>query len=310
MKKIITTKSISYWASVAVIGVTLGCLIQFAKAWTEPTATAPGENVGAPINTSDILQNKTGSLGVSGAFLDVLNSLFVHGNVGVGTQTPNPDKGASGNIDVNDVYLRSTGKWLSEMGPSGTNSVVGGPYYTRTASGTGPLYCFGSDLMVGGGCWAQDGCDGDDSSGFGSRPVGDNGWQCMSIACNSNRVYVRCAGSPDYIYNKNHVVSDCTSAGGTTINDGTNIFCKFASSSCPSGWTQYANYSTTTANTCVGQNTSSKCSGATSCTTGSHGFNNTIAETCSYNSTQYSFWTGCGTSALTCKATVAEVGCY
>jgi len=47
---------------------------------------------------------------------------IVEGNVGIGTitpQSPAPDR-QQGNLDVNDVYLRSTGQWMSEGGiPSG-----------------------------------------------------------------------------------------------------------------------------------------------------------------------------------------------
>jgi hypothetical protein len=51
-------KNLTYWLSVAVIGIALGFALQFVRAWTEPTTTPPGGNVGAPINTGAIDQTK------------------------------------------------------------------------------------------------------------------------------------------------------------------------------------------------------------------------------------------------------------
>lgn len=53
------------------------------------------------------------------------------GNVGIGTtspKTPSPNR-ATGNLDANDVYLRSTGRWVS----SGGNF---GGLYTKNLDGT------------------------------------------------------------------------------------------------------------------------------------------------------------------------------
>lgn len=61
MKKTILKKS-SYWLSVAAASLVLGVSLQFVRAWTEPTTTAPGGNLGAPINTGATGQEKTGTL--------------------------------------------------------------------------------------------------------------------------------------------------------------------------------------------------------------------------------------------------------
>jgi hypothetical protein len=47
--------------------------------------------------------------------------LFVEGNVGIGTTNPKVPAPNSqiGNLDVNDIYLRSTGKWMSQSGSAG-----------------------------------------------------------------------------------------------------------------------------------------------------------------------------------------------
>ena len=57
------SKKIGYWAGVIVFGTIVGFALQFAKAWTEPTAPAPGGNVEAPINISPISQTKIGGIG-------------------------------------------------------------------------------------------------------------------------------------------------------------------------------------------------------------------------------------------------------
>jgi hypothetical protein len=47
--------------------------------------------------------------------------VWIAGDVGIGTITPQlpAPNGNPGNLDVNDVYLRSTGEWLSQAGGGG-----------------------------------------------------------------------------------------------------------------------------------------------------------------------------------------------
>jgi len=52
----------TYWLGVVTIGLLVGLSLQFVRAWTEPTLSPPGGNVGAPINTSGIGQAKNGDL--------------------------------------------------------------------------------------------------------------------------------------------------------------------------------------------------------------------------------------------------------
>ncbi len=82
------------------------------------------------------------------------------------------------------------------------------------------------------------------------------------------------------------VENSCASAGGTIVSDGSVSFCKFANlSSCPSGWSHYQNWTTTSANTCTGTE-SGGCtvnpSSDKTCTTGSHAWGNASVETCAY----------------------------
>jgi len=55
-----TKKQLTYWLSVAIIGIALGFGLQFVRAWTEPTTAPPNGNVGAPINTGATAQTKAG----------------------------------------------------------------------------------------------------------------------------------------------------------------------------------------------------------------------------------------------------------
>lgn len=79
----------------------------------------------------------------------------------------------------------------------------------------------------------------------------------------------------------NHSETDCKSAGGTVVYEsGSSMgFCKLSASSCPSGWTQYKNWSATVAaNPCSCTCTGSGCCSGTYTATRTYGC---------YNSTQF-----------------------
>lgn len=63
-----STSNRAYWAQVIVLGLVVGLGLQFAQAWTAPTATAPGGNVTGPITTSGDTQTKAGRLNIGGVF--------------------------------------------------------------------------------------------------------------------------------------------------------------------------------------------------------------------------------------------------
>jgi len=89
-------QKITYWVSVSVIGVIFGFSLQFARAWIEPSVTAPSGNVGAPINTGSVAQTKTGTLNVEA--------------LGVGTVTPGVKIEVRQNAaDMGAVYIESSG---------------------------------------------------------------------------------------------------------------------------------------------------------------------------------------------------------
>ena len=114
-------KQVSWWVGVISIGVILGASLQFVRAWVEPISAPPGDNIGAPINTSGMGQIKNGAFGIgldvgstnsslvvySGRVgigtddprkkLDVRGPVHISGNLGIDTQTPGERLGVNGN---------------------------------------------------------------------------------------------------------------------------------------------------------------------------------------------------------------------
>ncbi len=98
---------------VAVLALSFGLSYTYA-AWTAPTAPPPGANAYAPINTGPIAQNKIGNLTLGQ------------------TSLPTAPNSKSGNIAVNDVYIRSVGKWVSQLSSTAAISLPGPSIYLYT----------------------------------------------------------------------------------------------------------------------------------------------------------------------------------
>jgi hypothetical protein len=84
-------------------------------------------------------------------------TILTGGNVGIGTtvpQTPAPNAQA-GNLDANDIYLRSTSKWLSQSS---------GAVITKV----------GCTLLSGTSGWKNCGCP------AGYKVTGQSGYNCRS----------------------------------------------------------------------------------------------------------------------------------
>jgi hypothetical protein len=64
MKKI--TKSFLNWLPAITLGIVLGSFLQLTQAWQEPGSNPPNSNIGAPVNTGNKEQYKTGALAVEG----------------------------------------------------------------------------------------------------------------------------------------------------------------------------------------------------------------------------------------------------
>ena len=120
-------------------------------------------------------------------------------------------------------------------------------------------------------------------------------WSLFSNSCQPNTLY------------GGKALSQCTGKRGRVVTvESSKKICKLSGSSCPSGWRQYGNYSTTQEDTCRGG-----CCGSCprSCNTGSHSFSDKGRETCRYLSEwREVFW--CKSNWVTCRATITEVGCY
>lgn len=149
MKKGLLQK-LSYWTGVVSIGILVGLSLQLARAaWSEPTAPAPGGNVAAPLNISNIDQTKSGSLQLNGLALTKTDKALIipNGNVGVGTINPNPSKGLAGYLSAKDVYLNDIGQWASSLSGGGGGTLAGGGttnYIPKWTGGT----TLGNSIML------------------------------------------------------------------------------------------------------------------------------------------------------------------
>ena len=136
------------------LGAALGGLciaigLQYVAAWTEPTSSPPADNVGAPITTGPQAQEKSGTISINrwdsqylagygtsankrsigGAYGWDREVLYINGfndwanGVSIGGNTY-----INGTANIDDVYIRSSGEWVSELGGNGndTGLVLGG----------------------------------------------------------------------------------------------------------------------------------------------------------------------------------------
>ncbi|MEK7498803.1 MAG: hypothetical protein AAB611_03020 [Patescibacteria group bacterium] len=83
------------------LAVILGFMLQIAHAWVEPTLTPPGANAPAPLNESNVGQEKIGGLLLNSG--GAATGLIVDkGRVGVGTSLPEALLSVFGNIQIKD----------------------------------------------------------------------------------------------------------------------------------------------------------------------------------------------------------------
>jgi len=103
--------------------------------------------------------------------------------------------------------------------------------------------------------------------------------------------------------------TQCANIGGSWVSSQNT--CYFSGTSCPSGWSPNASYSSTSSNSCSGVANDSACP-ASQCASGSHLRSNAGIERCGYSSNTYRYarWT-CGNTGTTlyCSATQIEIGC-
>ncbi len=163
----------------------------------------------------------------------------------------------------------------------------------------------------------------------------ENGTQCFSPnntsglpTCTSGQTLVADAagawvcGAPSvtvpvtkWLVNNQHSEAQCTSLNGTVYTSGTDKFCQFAQSACPTGWARYQNWTTTQSRSCTSGG-GALCT-ISSCSVTGHGFGNIAPEACAYIlKTPYGMGEGpngnkgCTNAAASCAAPITQVGCY
>jgi len=120
-----------------------------------------------------------------------------------------------------------------------------------------------------------------------------------------------------------HTVGDCSAAEGILTEIPGDFVCRFVASSCPEGWTQLENWSTTQSVGCAGHNGEAPefCPPVETCTAFGHPFSNEVPKTCcagiKCGKLDESFkpvcisWQACSAVPCnTCTASVVEIGCF
>ncbi|MDD4358305.1 MAG: hypothetical protein PHY30_00640 [Candidatus Pacebacteria bacterium] len=299
--------------------------------WSEPTTTMPSGYT-EPINTSTNAQKKFGEIAASmfrdaekqnyyidaGGVQSVLaGDLLIDGKIQAGGEILDTDssstvvtKGYVGkmfnvnkgsqvlylvgkNISCPDGYVSLERRWSARTCVNYSSCTTDENWYKDAPSCT-------FVAMGGGNC--DRGLEECTSYAFSTGC-------CYNSTCTAHEWdEIMCIGmtrgDDEYLATAKHKVSECTGEVVTT-NDGYKI-CRYDSATCPSGWYQFYNWSTTQATESqpYGENN-------TTCATSFHTWSNTPVEACSGPIYSYSssYFGASVHQYLTCYATITQIGC-
>ena len=275
--------------------------------FTEPTTMPSSYN--PPINTSTTGQTKKGQLKLEGPlyapmiydqnntnyYIDPSGNSIIAGKITTDYNIQEND--APGTLSTKGFVESFIGETIMGDAPAARLYFV---------EGTNPS-CPSTTFLVGKRC-------------------GNGTWSSGSISCTYDAAM--CAGQDpaNMLYSLKHSVSDCENLPNSSVQTEAGTlrrFCKISgTSSCPSGWTQYKNWSSTKAApscscTCVGGGC---CVAATYTATilisgscGNHAWNNTPVEEATLGTYGTPSWDKClGPDCCQCKvkATITDIGCY
>jgi hypothetical protein len=137
------SKTVALYLGVLVMSFLVGYLV---FAWTEPTASPPGQNVDTPINVGSTGQLKTGALTISGGFESTGATLLATqgGSVGIGTTGPD----AKLDVLSTGTQLRLTyadGSVYSDLAVNSSGNLTITPSGTRISLASGKGLVLGSN---------------------------------------------------------------------------------------------------------------------------------------------------------------------
>lgn len=186
-----------YWTKVVSFGLVLGLGLQFAQAWTAPSATPPGGNTTGPVTLGGGAQYKTGKLGVNSSIAPT-NAFEV---------------GGGGNVLVGGkVYSAAT------VASDGTSTLATKGYVDGKVSGGMPgNVVAGCSVPAIGfyGCGAQKSCWGGATMDFYCSAAAESTCLVSTATCPTGST-MRVVGS--------YTIYEC-GGDGTQSNNGRTFIC-------------------------------------------------------------------------------------
>jgi len=304
--------------------------VRCVKASSSSLTSLPIAGVCGSSNGSNLYSKPTANLCSAGTNSSVSGSApwtwFCNGSFG-GTNascSANIVIGVCGSSNGANFYSAPTANLCSVGNASAVSG--SGPWYWACLGANGGMHTTVScsaNKTVDGGWSAFGACNATCGGGIQTRtctnPAPANGGANCSGASSQSCNTQTCP----FLVNGVHTEAQCLSAGGTVVASSSSGYnqCMFYSSACPSGWTSYLNWMTTTGGsvscTCTGGGCCSGTFTAThalgcgtgACTVGYHSWANTAKESVTCGATGG----GCGCydcCGCTVYATVTRVGCY